>query len=45
MILDANAIVYYLHGVEPYASKVKQVIVKREDLAVTLRIVDEVVLP
>ncbi|MEM0047957.1 MAG: PIN domain-containing protein [Ignisphaera sp.] len=43
MILDANAIVYYLHGVEPYASKVKQVIVKREDLAVTLRIVDEVV--
>ena len=34
---------YYLHRVEPYASKVKQVLVEREDLAVTLRIVDEVV--
>ena len=42
IILDTNAIVYYLHRVEPYASKVKQVIVEREDLVVTLRIVDEV---
>ena len=43
MLLDANAIVYYLHGIEPYASKVKQVLMNRKDLAVTLRIVDEVV--
>ena len=42
IILDSNAIVYYLHRVEPYAYKVKQVIVEREDLVVTLRIVDEV---
>ena len=42
ILVDANAIVYYLHRVEPYASKVKSVLVEREDLAVTLRIVDEV---
>lgn len=42
IILDTNAIVYYFHSVEPYASKVKRVVVEREDLAVTLRIVDEV---
>ncbi len=41
--LDANSIVYYLHRVEPYASKVKSVLAERGDLAVTLRIVDEVV--
>ena len=43
ILLDTNAIVYYLHRVEPYASKVKEILVEREDLAVTLRIVDEVV--
>jgi len=43
MLLDANAIVYYLHRVESYASKVKSVLAEREDLAVTLRVVDEVV--
>ena len=43
ILLDANAIVYYLHRVEPYASRVKQVIVSREDLAVTLRIIGEIV--
>lgn len=43
MLLDANAMVYYLHRVEPYASTVKRVMIEREDLAVTLRIVDEVI--
>ena len=43
ILLDTNAIVYYLHRVEPYASKVKQILVEREDLAVTLRIADEVI--
>jgi len=43
ILLDTNAIVYYLHRVEPYASKVKQILAEREDLAVTLRIVDEVI--
>jgi predicted nucleic acid-binding protein len=43
ILLDSNAIVYYLHRVEPYASKVKQVLMEREDLAVTLRIIDEVI--
>jgi len=35
--------VYYLHRVKPYASKVKQVLIERKDLAVTLRIVDEII--
>ena len=43
ILLDTNAIVYYLHRVEPYASKVKQILIDRRDLAVTLRIVDEVI--
>jgi len=42
ILLDTNAVVYYLHRVEPYASKVKQILVEREDFAVTLRVVDEV---
>jgi len=42
ILLDTSAIVYYLHRVEPYASKVKSVLAEREDLAVTLRIIDEV---
>lgn len=41
-ILDSNAIVYCLHRVEPYASKVKRVLAERKDLVVTLRIVDGV---
>jgi len=43
ILLDTNAIVYYLHRIEPYASKVKQILVEREELAVTLRIVDEII--
>ncbi len=42
ILLDTNALVYYLHRVESYASKVKLVLAEREDLVVTLRIVDEV---
>ena len=43
ILLDTNAIVYYLHRVEPYASKVKQILVKRKDFAITLRVIDEVI--
>ncbi len=43
ILLDTNAFVYYLHRVEPYASKTKQVLIERKDLVVTLRIVDEVI--
>ena len=42
ILLDANAVIYYLHDVEPYSSEVEKVITEREDLSVTLRIVDEV---
>ncbi len=43
ILLDTNAIVYYLHRVEPYASKVKQILIERKDFAVTLRVIDEVI--
>ena len=43
ILLDTNAIVYYLHRVEPYASRVKQVLISHEDFAVTLRIIDETI--
>ncbi len=43
ILLDTNAIVYYLHRIEPYASKVKKILTERKDLAVTLRIADEVI--
>ena len=42
ILLDANAVIYYLHDVEPYSSEVEKVITEREDLSVTLRVVDEV---
>ena len=43
ILLDTNAIVYYLHRVEPYASKVKQILVERKDFAATLRVIDEAI--
>ena len=43
ILLDANAIVYYLHRVEPYASKVKEILANRGDLASTLRAIDETI--
>ena len=43
ILLDTNAIVYYLHRVEPYASKVKQILIERKDFAVTLKVIDEVI--
>lgn len=42
ILLDASAVIYYLHDIEPYSSEVEKVITEREDLSVTLRIVDEV---
>ena len=43
ILLDTNAIVYYLHRVEPYASKVKQILVEEKDIAVSLRVIDEII--
>jgi len=43
ILLDSNAVVYFLHRVEPYASKVRQILVESKDLAITLRIVDEII--
>ncbi len=43
ILLDTNAIVYYLHRVEPYASKVKRILIERKDFAVSLRVIDEVI--
>jgi len=43
ILLDANAVVYYLHRVEPYASKVKQMLIEGKDFAVSLRVIDEII--
>jgi len=43
ILLDTNAIIYYLHRVEPYASKVKRILIERKDFAVSLRVIDEVI--
>ena len=43
ILLDTNAIVYYLHRIEPYASKVKQILVEEKDFAVSLRVIDEII--
>jgi len=43
ILLDSNVVVYFLHRIEPYASKVKQILVESKDLAITLRIVDEII--
>jgi len=43
ILLDANAVVYYLHRVEPYASKVKQILIEEKDFAVSLRVIDEII--
>ena len=41
--MDTKVLMYYLHRVEPCASKAKKVLAEREGLAVTLGIVNEVV--
>ncbi|MCE4621555.1 MAG: hypothetical protein F7B95_03845 [Desulfurococcales archaeon] len=41
ILLDSNAIVYNLHRVEPYASRVKRIFIEGRDLTITLRIIDE----
>jgi len=43
ILLNANAVVYYLHRVEPYASKVKQILIGEKDFAVSLRVIDEII--
>jgi len=43
ILIDTNALIYYLHRVEPYAKKVKTFLIEHRDLAVTLRVVDEVI--
>ena len=35
ILLDANAVIYYLHDIEPYSSEVEKVITEREDLSVS----------
>ena len=41
ILLDTNFIVYYLHKVEPYAAKVKEILSRETELAINLRILDE----
>jgi len=40
LFLDTNVIVYYLHGVEPYATTVEPYL-QSEELVTSLRVIDE----
>ena len=40
--LDTNSIVYYLHKVKPYAIKMEGILLREADLAISLRILDEI---
>ena len=42
ILLDTNFIVYYLHKVEPYATKIKGILLHEADLAISLRVLDEI---
>lgn len=42
ILLDTNFIVYYLHKVEPYATKIKGILLREADLAISLRVLDEI---
>ena len=43
LFLDTNAIVYYLHGVEPYATAIENYLLS-EELVTSLRVIDEAIL-
>ena len=42
ILLDTNFIVYRSHKVEPYATKVKEILPREADLAISLRVLDEI---
>ena len=42
ILLDINFIVYYLRKVEPYANKIKRILLREADLAISLRVLDEI---
>ena len=42
ILLDTNFIVYYLYKVEPYATKIKGILLREADLAISLRVLDEI---
>jgi predicted nucleic acid-binding protein len=41
-MLDTSFIIYYLHAVEPYASKARDLLARETDLAISLKIIDEI---
>ena len=42
IFLNTNFIVYYLHKVEPYATKIEGILLREADLTTSLRILDEI---
>jgi len=42
ILLDINFIVYYLRKVEPYANKIKRILLREADLAISLKVLDEI---
>ena len=43
LFLDTNAIVYYLHGVEPYAKRFEEIVAGEQELYTSTRVIDETV--
>ena len=42
IFLNTNFIVYYLHKVEPYATKMEGILLHEADLTTSLRVLDEI---
>ncbi len=43
LFLDANAILYYLHDVEPYSQAVEDLTSREDELYTSIRVLDEVI--
>ncbi len=43
LFLDTNAIVYYLHGVEPYAKRFEEIVSGEQELYTSIRVIDETI--
>lgn len=43
LFLDSNAIVYYLHKVEPYSLRIRDILEHEDELYTSMRVIDEVI--
>ncbi len=43
LFLDTNAVLYYLHGVEPYSRAVENLVSEEDELYTSVRVLDEAI--